>query len=319
MKARRAPLTVRNAVGLESLAREDPCDADYVLGSYWPYSRMSFESHVVKGFKECIPARDFEPHISSLCEFYARQVVRVIERPNPVILSEAKNLDPEAQILRAAQNDRRGLAGRGFDWIIRVLGSAETRPDRERPLNVLAGALCRLAGARDATHLFFRSESRPPMRVVDRLSGPEALKNRLRYVVQDLFITPADLGGTVLLIDDIANTGASMRIYAHALKSFAGIERVVAVNLAATRFRSGKDGRGMLTLDTSYLDSHASLRRVLVDSSGVFHLIENCPAITEPFSCEMRFLAERKAKPCPACCGEKKVRRRWWPRRLSGS
>jgi len=277
----RAPLAVRSIVDVQSLVLEDPCDAAHILGSFWPYSRASFESHVVKGFKECIPARDFEPHISALAEFYAR---RVLDR---------------------ARDAR-------FHWVVRVLSSAETQPDRQRPLALLVDALCRLTGARDATHLVFKSESRPPMRVVGRLSGPEAMKSRLRYVVQDLFIRPADLGGTALLIDDIANTGASMRVYAQALKSHAAIERVVAVNLAATRFAKGKDGRGMLALDTTDLDSHPSLRRVFVDASAVYHLLDTCPAIGAPFSCEMRFLAERKSSPCPQCASEPKPKRKWW-------
>jgi len=318
VKPPRAPLAIRNTVDVESLVRADPCDAAHVLGSFWPYSRASFESHIAKGFKECIPARDFEPHISALAEFYARRVLHAIHPPDLVILSGAKNLGGEAEILRPAQNDNRRKVGVRLDWVVRVLGSAETEPDPGRPLSVLAGVLCRLTGARDASHLFFKSESRPPMRVVGRLSGPEAMKGRLRYVAQDLFIRPADLGGTALLIDDIANTGASMRIYAQALKSHAGIERVVAVNLAATRFAKGRDGRGMLTLDTTELDSHPSLRHVLVDSSGIYHLLEGCPAIKAPFSCEMRFVAERKAAPCPSCCVVAKPKRRWWPRKLLG-
>ena len=186
------------------------------------------------------------------------------------------------------------------EWVVRVLGSAETQPDQARPLSLLAGKLCGLTGAREATHLFFRSQPRPPMRMVERLSGPEALRNRLRYVVQDLFVRPAELGGSVLLIDDIANTGASARVYAAALKAHAGVERVIAVSLAATRFKSGSEVRGILKLDTSPLDSHPTLRRVLLDSQPAVHLIENCPAIQPPFTLEMRFLAERKGK---ALCG----------------
>ncbi len=287
MNHARAPLAVRNVADVQSLLLEDPCDEAHILGSFWPHSRASFESHVVKGFKECVPVCEFEPHISALAAFYAQQ------------------------ILRSVQND--DSLGR-FDWVVRVLGSAETRGDRLRPLALVVDALCRLTGARDATHLFFRSQSRPPMRVVQHLCGSEAIKARLRYVVQDLFICPAELGGTALLVDDIANTGASMRVYAEALKSCAGIERVVAVNLAATRFAKGKDGHGMLVLNTSELDSHSSLRRVYLDSSNTFHILDACPAIKPPISHEMRFLAERKGRPCRECCLESKSRRKWWQR-----
>jgi len=267
-----APIPLRTAIDADLICRRQPCDEAHILGSFWPHSRTSFESRVVKGFKECVPTRDFEPHISALGDFYAQ---RVLEK----------------------------TAGRRIDWVVRVLGSTETRPDPQRPLALTANALCRLTGARDAAHLLFKTESRPPMRFVGRLSGPEALKARVRYVLQDLFIRPGSLGGTALLIDDIANTGASMRVYAQALKSCAGIERVVAVNLAATRFARGRDGRGMLALDTAELDSHPQLRRVFVDCSGVFHFVEVCPAINAPAAVEMRFLAERGATPCAQCAG----------------
>ena len=160
-----------------------------------------------------MPVTDFEPGISALCEFYANLVIGAV-------------------------------AGFKLDSVVRVLSSSEKEPDALRPQSLLADAVCRRIGARNFTHLFFKSESRPPMRTVEHLSGPEALKNRIRYAAQNLFIKPFDLGGTVLLIDDIMNTGASMRVYAHALKSFAGVDRVIAVNLAATRFNAAKTATG---------------------------------------------------------------------------
>jgi hypothetical protein len=313
----RTPIPLRTGLDLDQLCLENPCEETYLLGSFWPYSRVSFESHVVKGFKECVPTRDFEPHISALCEFYARAALTAI-RPktvilnNPVILNGVKDLSAGAEILRPAQNDVCRPTGARFDWVVRVLGSAETRPDQDRPLTLLSAVLCRATGARDATHLFYKSQSRPPMRMVERLSGSEALRNRLRYVVQDLFMRPAELGGTALLIDDIANTGASARAYAAALKAHAGIERVIAVGLAATRFRSGSEIRGILKLDTSPLDAHPTLRRVVLDSQPAVHLIENCPSIQPPFTLEMRFLAERRGAACAECCEEKKGKRKWW-------
>ena len=160
-----------------------------------------------------MPVTDFEPGISALCEFYANLVIGAV-------------------------------AGFKLDSVVRVLSSSEKEPDALRPQSLLADAVCRRIGARNFTHLFFKSESRPPMRTVEHLSGPEALKNRIRYAAQNLFIKPFDLGGTVLLIDDIMNTGASMRVYAHALKSFAGVDRVIAVNLAATRFNAARTATG---------------------------------------------------------------------------
>lgn len=275
------PIPLRNAVDIAELCASDPCDETRVLGSFWPYSRMSFESRLAKAFKACNPVADFEPHISALCRFYARLVVHS--------LGTAK-----------------------FDWVVRVLSSAEKEAEGSRPQGLLADMLCSMTGARSATDLFFKSETRPPMRVVDRLAGREALKARLQYVVQDLFVRPRHLGGNVLLIDDISNTGASTRVYAFALKELAGASRVCAVNLAATRYAGGKDGRGMLRLDTSGLTEWLSLGEVWVDEAQVFHARQDCPTATKRLTSEVRFIAEREAAPCPTCTPAEPPRRKWW-------
>lgn len=275
------PISLRCSIDPNALCRESPCDLVRVLGSFWPNSRTSFESHVVKSFKECNPTGGFEPHISALCEFYSRLILEAVK-------------------------------GAEFDWVARVLSSAEKEPDRSRPQSLLTDIICRQTGARDLTYLFRKSESRPSMRSVDRLSGPDALHNRVHYVVQDLFIKPSHSGGSALLIDDIYNTGASMRVYAVALKEHARIERVYGVNLAATRFHGGRDGHGMLKLDTSGLDDNPGLHRVLVDSAGFFHLLDDCPSAQHPLRPEMRFVAERQAVPCGTCCLDPKPRRKWW-------
>lgn len=281
MSAVKPPIPLRNALDVAELVRTDPCDRTLVLGSFWPYSRASFESRLVKAFKACCPANDFEPHISTLARFYAGLAVDSV-RPD------------------------------SFDWVVRVLGSAETQPESARPQSLLVDMVCAATGARDATDFLFKSQARPPMRVVDRLAGAEALKARLQYVVQDLFVRPRQLHGSVLLIDDIANTGASTRVYAAALTQLAGASRVYAVNLAATRFAAGKDGRGMLRLDTSGLAGNPALGEVWTDSGGVFHAGRDCPSIEKPATCEVRFIAERAAKPCPACIGQPPTSRKWW-------
>ena len=282
MTATKPPIPLRNALDIAELMRTDPCDRTLVLGSFWPYSRSSFESRLVKAFKGCCPVKDFEPHISALCRFYTNLVVE-------------------------------SLQGEKIDWVLRVLGSAEKEAESARPQSLLVDMICSVTGARNATDFFFKSQARPPMRVVDRLAGSEALKARLGYAVQDLFARPRRLGGTVLVIDDIANTGASMRVYASALKGLAGASRVIAVNLAATRFASGKDGRGMLKLDTSGLADHPTLSEVWTDTAGLFHARRDCPSIAKPASCEVRFMAERAAKPCPDCVGQGPRKRKWWP------
>lgn len=284
--SRKPPIPLRDAFDFAELCESDPCDISYTLGSFWIGSRRSFESRLVKAFKGCVPADDFEPHISHFCRFYASLIV------------------DRAAV--GATNRRR------FDWVLRVLSSAEAQPDPTRPQSLLVDVLCSLTGARNGTDVFFKSGARPPMRVVDRLGGPEMLKARLRYVSQDLFARPGQLSGSVLLIDDICNTGASIRIYAAAAKKLLGAGQVTAVNLAATRFARGKDGWGMLQLDVSGLAKYPSLGQMWIDKAAVYHLREDCPLAQSPVSCEVRFMAERSAKPCPNCCPKPAVARKWW-------
>lgn len=281
MTAARPPIPLTSALDIAELVASDPCDRTDVLGSFWPYSRSSFESRLIKAFKNCSPTTTFEPHISALARFYARLVL-----------------------------DRTG--GEKLDWVIRVLSSSETRPDGARPQSLLADIVCAATDARNATDLFFKSQDRPPMRVIERLAGAEALKSRLRYVLQDLFFRPSELPGTVLVLDDITNTGASVRVYAAAVKQLAGASRVVAVNLAATRFAAGKDGRGMLQLDTTALAGEPALSEVWTDSSGAFHANRYCPSIDRAVNCEVRFIAELGFKACPNCIGRPPAARRWW-------
>lgn len=276
-----APVALRREIDIPALCAENPCDIVFILGSFWPNSGGSFESQLVKGFKECCPAADFRPHILQLCEFYADRALEKLE-------------------------------GWKIDWVVRVLASAETNPDAARPMALLAEVLCRRLAVRDLTHLFFKSESRPSMRRVDRLGGAESLERRVRYVVQDLFIKPAQMGGTVLLVDDILNTGASMRVYAHALKRFAGAERVIGLNLAATRFHQGKDGLGRLNLDTTPIASLPGFDTISLDKNRISHAAPTCPSLTKPLTPTLRFLAEKKSSPCPECCEVKKEGRKWW-------
>lgn len=139
------PVALRRAIDVDALCREDPCDSVHILGSFWPNSRASFESHIVKSFKECVPVNSFQPHISQLSDFYAGLVLKSVE-------------------------------GTGLDWVVRVLGSAEREPEANRPLSLLADLICKQTGARELTHLFYRSDSRPAMRLVSHLSGADALK-----------------------------------------------------------------------------------------------------------------------------------------------
>lgn len=263
-------MPLRHAIDADSLCRDDPCDSLRILGSFWPNSAKSFESRLVKAFKESNPVALSQPHISRLCEFYADSMLRAV-------------------------------GGERFDWVARVLGSAEAAAEHSRPQGLLIDVLRARTGAQDITHLFHRSGPRPSMRTIPRLSGPEALRGRIRYVVQDLFIRPARLGGSALLVDDIMNTGASVRVYARALKDHAGVERVCCVNLAATRFAGGKDGHGTLKLDPAGLERHPALAQVWVSPDGVFHSDESCPLLLPRSRVEVRFIAERTSTACSQC------------------
>jgi len=275
------PVALRRAINSDILCRESPYDSFKVHGSFWPSSKTCYESRIVKAFKECRPVNDFNPYISTLCEFYAKLIIDAIDNT-------------------------------GFNWVMRVLSSVETKPEADRPQALLEEIISKRTGARSITHLFFKSESRPPMRRVGHLSGPDMLGSRIQYVAQDLFIKPANLGGAALLIDDICNTGASMRVYAYALKAYAGVEAVYCMNLAATRFRRGKDGYGMLKLDTSTLSDNPQFAQVWLDNSGAFHTRSDCRQAQPPLCCEIRFLAQRNAKPCPECVEKDKSPRKWW-------
>ena len=277
---RAAPLPLARETDFDAVCVANPCNTLHVLGSFWPYSIRGYESRLVKAFKESCPVPDYQPHISELCEFYSACIVRAV--------------GPEK-----------------IDWIARVLNSSESELDPSRPQSLLMDCVARRTGASAVTHVFFKSGSRPPMRTVGHLSGPEALRARVRYAAQDLFIRPMDLGGTVLLIDDIMNTGASMRVYAGALKRWAGAKRVVCVNLAVTRFERGRDGWGRLILDTSEIQSRPGMDLVWIDQQGLYHKSRECGE-TRSKSTDLRFIAQRKCAPCPVCYSEHKPPRKWW-------
>jgi len=84
------------------------------------------------------------------------------------------------------------------------------------------------------------------------------------------------------------------------------------VNLAATRFARGKDGHGMLKLDTATMQGYPLLAQVWVDAQDVFHQAADCVSLRPPASCAPRFAAQRRAEPCPGCLGEATRARRWW-------
>ncbi len=280
-EASATPVALRQAIDVDELCRRDPCAKTLVLGSYWPHSTQSFESRLVKAFKECHPAALYEPHISHLCEFYSTEIIASLQDFKP-------------------------------KWVARVLSSSETSQNQNRPQSMLLSVVAQQIRATEITDALYRSQPRKPMRMIGALAGREALRERLRYAAEDLFIRPKPLGGTALLFDDICNTGASTRVYAFALKHYLGISEVVSVNMAATRFARGKDGRGRLELDTSRLGKYQRMSAVWLDSSGVFHVTAKCHNAHGPMRVEIAFIAERLARQCPRCVPSSAPHKPWW-------
>ncbi len=279
-----APVAVWKALDYPKLASTDPCDRTVHLGSFWAGRTQDYDSRLVKAFKECVPAEAFAPEIGEMASFYAGLVVEACGDWKP-------------------------------KFVARVLSSSESQPDQSKPQSLLVKEVCRRLGARDCEQAFFKSGGRPPMRVLQRLSGPDMLAERARIAAADLFIRPGSAQGKTLLLDDIYNTGASARVYASALKSHGGASSVMVVNLAAMRFSGGADGLGMLELDTDDIANKPGLRPAWIDSSGVFHLAKDCSAAPARLRCEIEFLARREFSPCPNCAKKSPRRtekRKWW-------
>jgi hypothetical protein len=265
-----APIAIWRVADHEALVGHDPCQESIALGSFRPGLDLSYESVVVKSFKECSPTVSHEPGIGTLCDFYAQ------------LISE-----------KTAQHH--------FDWIIRTLSSSEAAPDHVRPQQLLLRLLSARLGVADATGVFFRSQPRPPMRSVKRLSGPEALRDRLKFAAADLFAKPVSLKGDVLLLDDIRNTGASNRVYAWALQEVLGARSVWSVNLAQTLFGGRGASEGYPKLPVGRLEKLHLMRRVWVGSEGIRHLRQDCGRLGKPKALEMEFLAVERGQLCPTC------------------
>lgn len=265
-----APHPIHREADFSELAEHEYMDWWMYLGSFWPYNTSNYESRLVRSFKESIPAEDFHPQLGVLCDFYARAIVDKL---------------PKGKI----------------DYVVRALSSSETSTDTTRPQGMLVQRLCKLTGAHDVSNVFFRSQPRTPMRMVQNLSGSAAVRQRLKYAAQDLFVQDVRLSGRVLFFDDIANTGATMRLYAWALKRILGCSQVWGCNIAVTRFGGGKDGKGFLELDTSPIQSLPGFTAVHKDQKDIFHSTDSCLHLEGKTSVVPLYYATRKLKQCPHC------------------
>lgn len=275
------PVSLRRKFTSVELASERWFDENTALGSYWPCTGdPDLQSQIVKFFK----TGDSEVQrscLSAITNVYASMVCDIAAKWKP-------------------------------DAVLRVLGSSETRMCPSRPQTMLSNLISKRLGVKECTDIFFRTEPRNPMRTIERLSGPEMLRSRIDYVLQDLFVVPDNVGKSVIVIDDIYNLGATARVYAAALKRICGVNRVYNINLAATRFQGGRDGWGRLTLDIdrflaksrSYLPTNEI--QLLADAwvepnSPDYHLKQDCQMIKGRVHRSVQFLASCNRVPCPVC------------------
>ncbi len=272
-------MPLRTIIDARALAEQKSYDGIVALGSFWTRGdNLDLQSRIVKCFKT--PGVDAleVPGVGEITRAYAE-----------LVAGAAKRWSPEA--------------------VVRVLSSGETRVDEGRPHSLLATMVAQALGAAQASDVFFRTEPRKPMRMIDRFSGTDMLRQRIHYVTQDLFILPRKLPDTVLLIDDIFNLGATARVYAQALKSCCGVRWVYSANLAATRFDGGKDGWGTLKLD---INLFLSIARTLnaggffedawtERATNVFHNRADCPRIEQSALRSIMLFATEDRVPCPSC------------------
>ncbi len=282
-QSRVTPIPIRTLLSAADIAASDPCNDACALSSFRVrHDDTDLQSQLVKFFKTRSRETASEPCRLAVTRAYAR-----------MLSDAASKWQPTA--------------------VVRILASDEMRVDPSRPHSLLANLFCEMTGAHDYSHRFFRTEIRRPMRMIDRLSGPEVLKQRIGYVIQDLFVLPVHIGGTVIILDDIYNLGASAAVCGGALKQLCGVERVYSLNLAATRFRGGKDRWGRLELNTDrflslakdYIgaeDPKDSFDQVWIErQKESYHSRRDCSCISDHPYGSLVFLARRNRIPCPSC------------------
>lgn len=287
------PISLHASLSSAELAELPAFDRVFALGSYWVRRQdQDLQSCIIRYLKDAGLNQPNPQYIRSFTHSYAS-----------MLIDECCGWRPDA--------------------IVRVLGSAETTINPLRPLSDLSRIISTHFRVPDYSYMFFRSEPRKPMRMVDQLCGSDMLKRRIQYMTQDLFIRPNNVQGSVLLIDDIYNLGATARVYSATLKKYCNVEKVVTGNLAAARFLGGRDGWGQLKLDidrflsvanqhVSPSDSKDGLEIVWVSkTSAEFHSVAECPKMEGKGRRSLRFLACREHIPCPICI-EKLANRSIW-------
>ena len=203
------------------------------------------------------------------------------------------------------------LRERGVTHICRVLGSWETLPDPQAPLDVLTHALAGICNL-PILNMMRRTTPRPPMSASGNLAGQEAFIKRVRYAAQDLVFREdiSLVGAKVLIVDDIRCLGASEAVWAWAMAKFGGASGAMGLSLAQME---GLDYRS-LVLDQSCDLIRDQARDLCLESekaafdpvwleprSKTLHLRGDCPEYTEAKVNWWRVLAPEGSDICSAC------------------
>jgi predicted amidophosphoribosyltransferase len=282
---------VRRIVSVDEIVERVWCDRIEALGSFWVDD----------------PPRDVA---SQLAKFLKEGAARP---PWPAVATAYAELAGER------------LAGVDLDGITRVISADETEADRNHPLERLSRMLADRLQLPRPLHFIRRRTARLPMRNVDRLRGYDRLRDRVDFVLTDLQVRRAGGPRRILLVDDILCLGASMRVYGAALKTACGAERVIGINIAATRFRGGDDGWDELRLDLDrFLEIARGVRGVGGDAfddvwvstaDRTYHADPRCRLhIPAGDYRSLRFLAAGRNMPCSGCARREPAP--WW--RLRG-
>ena len=196
--------------------------------------------------------------------------------------------------------------GRGITHVCRVLGSWETVPERDAPLETLAASVARCLGA-EFVRPMRRTSAREPMSRHSYLSGRGALSRRIDYARQDLIWEGSFAGARFLVLDDIRCLGASESVWAAACIALGGAADAVAMNLGQTAglAEDGETATDIGEIREAALASRGAPRAFfeqvwLSPQDRTVHSDPSCRAAAD-ITVWWRGLLKPGCTPCPLC------------------